>query len=155
MTDAQEFGLQLERARTMRGWSQKELASRLGPGGKERTIQAWEAGERMPRGKTLARLRVILPLEGTEGGTRSEWPRSAQKIMTILGNQLATLSHEDLRQWRRAFIGPLVVGAPIPERNDWPDDAETIVDIVGQILALGDQAPPTSPNGLHDAADRA
>lgn len=145
MTDAERLGRQLKKARDAKGWSQKDLedayTKRFGGGAKERTIQSWEAGERMPRGRTLTNLRMILGLAGSEEEAREEWPERVHRVVDVISDQLGTLEAAQLKAWRHAIIAGLV--APSYEaRGDWPDDVVTVAEILGQYLHLGwDEGP--------------
>jgi transcriptional regulator with XRE-family HTH domain len=141
MTDAERLGRQIEEARNARGWTQKDLAAKLGRGGAERTIQDWEAGNRTPRDKMLTKVRLVLGLEGDEDETRAQWPTRVRHVVGVLGDQLAELSPEDLRKWRHAFIVGVMQQPPHVQRHDWPDDVEVIVDIMGVYLVDGEQTP--------------
>ena len=134
-----ELGRRIREARETKGMTQLDLADRLGKGGKERTIQDWEAGRRRPNPRTRVRLFEMLDIEGDEELTRGEWPAKVRDLGLTLGDLMATLPEEDLRRWRHQFIATFVQGdGPRPGPRDWPTDAQVIVDIIGAALARND-----------------
>lgn len=90
MTDSPTFGQRIAAARVRRGWTQKELAARLGVG--RRTLQRWEVDEEIPQLRAFAALVELLRLHpGNMLRALPPEPMSAYEAM-VMG---ATLEREE------------------------------------------------------------
>lgn len=142
MTDTPRLGDQIRLAREKLGWSQEVLAERYlseyGRGASIRAIQTWESNVQPPRGRTLANLRVLLEMEGTEEETRSEWPFRVRNVVEVLCDELNTLPPARQKEWRHAFIVGLLSEGQPRRRMGWSDDVEVVADIIGAYLAAID-----------------
>ncbi len=95
-----ELGERIVRARERRGWSQKELASRLGIH-RER-LGKWERGRNAPGVEDLAPLSEVLgvPFEELLGGERTEEPPLNDAALEELAIQVISMART-LKPWVR------------------------------------------------------
>ncbi len=78
-----KLGAQIVKVRKRRGWSQAELALRMGM--QRERLGTWERGRTAPGLEDLARLSEVLevPFEGLGLGWRAEEPLSAAELMEL------------------------------------------------------------------------
>jgi transcriptional regulator with XRE-family HTH domain len=95
-----ELGERIVRARERRGWSQKELASRLEIP-RER-LGAWERGRNAPGVEDLSPLSEVLgvPFEELLGGRRTEAPPLSASALEGLAIQVVSMA-QTLKPWVR------------------------------------------------------
>lgn len=88
----------LRQARKERGWSQKELAERVGD--KQANISRWETGKRIPSNDALAELADELDLDVDQLRAEIQADRRAREAETP-----DYVSHEDhIPRWRNAVL---------------------------------------------------
>ena len=141
MTDMSPVGQRIADARIAAGLSQDELAQelrKLGSKASESAVSKWERGINEPRPATLARIWMVLGVEGNPDEIRAMMPERLQKFTDKLGDLVTGLTIEQQRRWRSELIA-LATNRNEHERPaTWSPEAETIVDLVSQYLQAED-----------------
>ena len=135
--DETPIGEQIRDAREARGWSQFDLAERVGAS--ERTIWSIENEGHMARPRTMVRILAELGIAGTEENTRGRWPTHVRVITAAVADLLTSLPEHERREWASDLTMRVINDdARMAGRSDWPDDVQLIADMLGAYLTRSD-----------------